>query len=147
MTDPTRRTVLAGVAGISATVALAACGDDSGTDTGTGSGSNNGGAGDTATSAASGALGSLADIPVGGGTFFEAQKVVVTQPTAGQVKAFSTTCTHQGCTINKIEGDLLRCPCHMSGFRIADGSVESGPAPKPLTSVSVKVENGQVVLG
>jgi Rieske Fe-S protein len=147
MTDPTRRTVLAGAAGISATVALAACGDDSGTDSGSDSGSNNGGAGDAATSAASGALGSLADIPVGGGKFFEAQKVVVTQPTAGQVKAFSTTCTHQGCTINKIDGDLLRCPCHMSGFRITDGSVESGPAPKPLPSVSVKVENGQVVLG
>jgi Rieske Fe-S protein len=146
MTDPTRRTVLAGAAGISATVALAACGDDdSGTDSGSDSGSNNGGAGDTA--AASGALGSLADIPVGGAKFFEAQKLVVTQPTAGQVKAFSTVCTHQGCTINKIEGDLLRCPCHMSGYRIADGSVESGPAPKPLTSVNVKVENGQVVLG
>jgi Rieske Fe-S protein len=35
----------------------------------------------------------------------------------------------------------------MSGYRIADGSVESGPAPKPLASISVKVENGQVVLG
>ena len=144
MTEPTRRSVLAGAAGISATVALAACGED---DPGTDSGSDTGGAGDTATSGASGALGALADIPVGGGKFFEEQKVVVTQPTAGQVKAFSTVCTHQGCTINKIDGDLLRCPCHMSGFRIADGSVESGPAPKPLPSVNVKVQDGQVVLG
>ena len=145
MTDPTRRSVLAGAAGLSVTVALAACGDDS--DPGTDSGSDTGGAGDTATSVASGALGALADIPVGGGKFFEAQKVVVTQPTAGQVKAFSTTCTHQGCTINKIDNGLLRCPCHRSGFRIADGSVESGPAPKPLPSVNVKVQDGQVVLG
>ena len=150
MTEPTRRSVLAGAAGLSATVALAACGDDSGTDDSGDSGSNNGGAGTgatTATSAAGGALGALADIPVGGGKFFEAQKVVVTQPTAGEVKAFSTVCTHQGCAVNKIDNGLIRCPCHMSGFRIADGSVESGPAPRPLVSVTVKVENGQVMLG
>jgi Rieske Fe-S protein len=39
------------------------------------------------------------------------------------------------------------CTCHMSTFRLADGSVESGPATKPLPSAAVKVENGQVVLG
>jgi|SRR5688572_30772344 len=144
MTDPTRRSVLAGAAGLSATVALAACGDDSGNDGGSG---DTGGAGDTPTAAAGGVLGPLTDIPVGGGKFFEAQKVVVTQPTAGDVKAFSTVCTHQGCAVNKIDSGLIRCPCHQSGYRIADGSVESGPAPKPLASISVKVENGQVVLG
>src|SRR5262245_55767817 len=101
MTEPNRRTVLAGAAGLSAAAALAACGDDSGTDGG--SGSSNGGAGDTPTTAAGGALGALTDIPVGSGKFFEDRKVVVTQPTAGQVKAFSTICTHQGCAINKIE--------------------------------------------
>jgi Rieske Fe-S protein len=146
MTEPTRRTVLTGAAGLSATVALAACGDDSGTDGGS-TGGDNGNATSTATSATGGALGPLADIPVGGGKFFEAQKVVVTQPTAGQVKAFSTVCTHQGCAVNKIDNGLIRCPCHQSGYRIADGSVESGPAPKPLASIDVKVENGQVVLG
>ena len=74
-------------------------------------------------------------------------KAVKASLAAGEVKAYSTICTHQGCAINKIENGILRCPCHMSGFRIADGSVESGPAPKPLVSVNVKVENGQVVLG
>jgi Rieske Fe-S protein len=144
MTEPTRRTVLAGAAGLSATVALVGCGGDSGTDDGGNSGGDTGGATSTT---AGGALGALADIPVGGGKFFEAQKLVVTQPTAGQVKAYSTICTHQGCAVNKIENGLIRCPCHQSGFRIADGSVESGPAPRPLESISVKVENDQVVLG
>lgn len=148
MNEPTRRRVLAGAAGFSATMALAACGDDSSSDGGgTDSGTNNGGVGNGVTSAAGGTLGALADIPVGGGKFFEAQKVVVTQPTAGEVKAFSTVCPHQGCAVNKIDNGLIRCPCHMSGFRIADGSVESGPAPRPLASVNVKVENGQVTLG
>jgi Rieske Fe-S protein len=144
MTDPTRRSVLAGAAGLSATVALVACGDDSGNDSGSG---DTGGGDTTPTAAAGGVLGPVADIPVGGGKFFEAQKVVVTQPTAGDVKAFSTICTHQGCAVNKIDNGLIRCPCHQSGYRIADGSVESGPAPKPLASIAVKVENDQVVLG
>src|SRR4051794_21063767 len=115
MTEPNRRTVLAGVAGVSAAVALAACGDDAGKDGGAGT---SGGGADTPATAAGGALGALADIPVGGGKFFDDRKVVVTQPSAGQVKAFSTICTHQGCAINKIENGILRCPCHMSGFRI-----------------------------
>jgi Rieske Fe-S protein len=144
MTDPTRRSVLAGAAGLSATAALVACGDDSSSGGGSG---DDGGSGDTPTPAAGGVLGAVADIPVGGGKFFESQKVVVTQPTAGDVKAFSTICTHQGCAVNKIDNGLIRCPCHQSGYRIADGSVESGPAPKPLASIAVKVENGQVVLG
>jgi len=149
MTEPTRRVVLAGAAGLSATAALAACAGDSGEGDGGGNtdGTNGGAGTPSTTSGASGALAALADIPVGGGKFFESQKVVVTQPAAGEVKAFSTVCTHQGCAVNKIENGLIRCPCHMSGFRIADGSVESGPAPKPLVSVNVTVENGQVVLG
>jgi Rieske Fe-S protein len=73
--------------------------------------------------------------------------VVITQPTAGQVKAYSTTCTHQGCAVSKVENGLIICPCHDSRFKIADGSPSGGPATKPLQSKTVKVENGQVVLG
>ena len=43
-----------------------------------------------------------ADIPVGGGKVFDALKVVITQPTAGDFKAFSAICTHQGCTVNGV---------------------------------------------
>ena len=41
-------------------------------------------------------LGLAADIPVGGGMVFTAAKVVVTQPTKGDFKAFSAVCTHVG---------------------------------------------------
>lgn len=158
MTETTRRTVIAGAAGLSATVALAACGDDkadigtgdaadqpttvpTGTPTGSASTGASTGAGATAGIAA------LADIPVNGGKIFAAEKVVVTQPTAGQVKAFSTTCTHQGCAVTKVENDVIICPCHASKFKISDGSPTGGPATKPLASKTVKVENGRVVLG
>ena len=77
------------------------------------------------------ALGSTGDIPVGGGAVFESQEVVVTQPTPGNFKAFSATCTHTGCTVNKVAPGTINCPCHGSKYAIADGSVVNGPAKKP----------------
>lgn len=44
-------------------------------------------------------VGAAADIPVGGGTIFPDQEVVVTQPEAGNFKAFSAVCTHQKCIL------------------------------------------------
>jgi Rieske Fe-S protein len=78
---------------------------------------------------------------------FSAQKVVVTQPTAGTFKAFSTTCTHQGCQVNKIADGLILCPCHGSKFSVTDGSVKGGPAPSPLPAASVSVQGTNLVLG
>ena len=51
-------------------------------------------------------------MPVGGGKIFAAEKVVVTQPTEGDFKAFSAVCTHQGCVVAKIErrGHRLHLP-------------------------------------
>jgi nitrite reductase/ring-hydroxylating ferredoxin subunit len=154
MTETTRRTVIAGAAGLSATAALAACGDDTAdVDTGDTVGDGADQATSTPTASPSSSAGTtaagiaaLADIPVNGGKIFAAEKVVVTQPTAGQVKAYSTTCTHQGCAVTKVENGLIICPCHDSRFKIADGTPSGGPATKPLQSKSVKVENGQVVL-
>ncbi|MFF9124613.1 Rieske 2Fe-2S domain-containing protein [Streptomyces sp. NPDC014889] len=91
-------------------------------------------------------LASTADIPVGGGKVFAAQKVVVTQPKKGEFKAFSAICTHQGCTVNKVANGTIDCPCHGSRFRIADGSVAHGPAISPLPTKQIKVEGNSVRL-
>ena len=92
------------------------------------------------------ALAKTADIPVGGGKIFPKKGVVVTQPTAGTFKAFSTICTHAGCAVNKIEDGTINCPCHGSKFKIADGSVADGPAPKPLPAKKIKVSKGSIKL-
>lgn len=92
-------------------------------------------------------LGKAMDVPVGGGVVFPAAKVVVTQATAGQYKAFSAVCTHKGCTVSSVADGVIKCPCHGSTFKIADGSVVGGPAMSALPTVGVKVDGGNLVLG
>ncbi len=91
-------------------------------------------------------LGSPADVPVGGGTVYPDQKVVVTQPSAGQFKGFSAICTHQGCLVANVS-TTINCPCHGSHFSIEDGSVASGPATRPLSEVTVTVSGGELTIG
>jgi nitrite reductase/ring-hydroxylating ferredoxin subunit len=128
-----RRTVLRGaaVAGgvVAAGIGLAACG------------SGSGGTGKAGT-----VLGNTGDVPVGQGKVFADQHVVVTQPTEGTFKGFSSTCTHMGCTVATVSGGLIHCPCHGSAFSVTDGSVKAGPAPKPLPSQNITVQNNQISL-
>jgi Rieske Fe-S protein len=136
--EASRRNMLAGIAaaGIAVPV-LAACGDSGSTDaTGTTRSSSS-----TSSSSASSPGGSIktSEIPVGGGKIFTDEKIVVTQPTAGEFKAFSAVCTHQGCVVAKIASGTIDCTCHGSEFSIADGSVERGPATQALAEKTVTV--------
>jgi Rieske Fe-S protein len=97
-------------------------------------------------SAASSALTSTSKIPVGSGMIFTAAKVVVTQPTSGEYKAFSAVCTHMGCIVNQISGGDIICPCHGSHYSIKSGDVVSGPAPRPLPAEKIKVTGDSIFL-
>ncbi|TXS28647.1 iron-sulfur protein [Streptomyces sp. ms191] len=88
-----------------------------------------------------------ADIPVGGGKVFADQGVVITQPTAGEFKAFSSKCTHQGCAVSGVSDGVISCPCHQSLFDASDGSVKGGPAPSPLPPAPIKVEGDSITHG
>jgi Rieske Fe-S protein len=142
-----RRSVLGMAAVTGAVGLLAACGGSSNDETTEPAASDSAGASDGASSPAAGggALAKTADVPVAGGAVNEAQKVVVTQPTAGQFKAFTATCTHQACLVTSVSNGTINCPCHGSQYSAADGSVKRGPATSPLREIAVKVEGDAVV--
>lgn len=140
----TRRSVVAGAGALVASAALAACevyGGSSDQASEPQSGGTAAGAGGAAT-----ALTKTSNVPVGGGQILKDQKVVVTQPTAGQFKGFSSVCTHQGCDVSSVEGGTINCACHGSKYAIADGSVAAGPAERPLSPRNVRVQGDSIVL-
>ncbi|MFH8376680.1 Rieske (2Fe-2S) protein [Streptomyces cyaneofuscatus] len=136
-----RRTVVLAVGAAGAAAALTACGgsDGSGGAESVEQQPGSGGAGGAV-------LAKTADIPEGGGVVFAAQKVVVTQPTAGQFKAFSATCTHQGCAVKDVTDNVITCPCHNSTFDAATGSPTAGPATQPLPAREISVEGDSITL-
>ena len=136
MTSPApldRRTVLRGGAVVGLVVvgapALQAC-----------SGGVSNGAGPQSTTV------KTADVPVGGGVVEDASGVVVVQPTAGEFKAYSAICPHQGCTVDEISNGEIHCPCHGSTFRVSDGAVLQGPATQGLMVLTTTVKDGSVVV-
>lgn len=84
-----------------------------------------------------------ADVPVGSGVVVDDQ-VVVVQPTAGEYRAFSAICPHQGCPVRTITETEIVCPCHSSRFSTSDGSVMSGPAEEGLAPRTVEVAGDQL---
>lgn len=133
---PSRRTVVAAVGAAGLATALTACGSD---DKASGSSSEQG-------APAGSALAKTSDIPEGGGKVFSDEKVVVSQPKAGEFKAFSTICTHRDCPMIDLKGDVLSCACHGSQFSVTDGSVKKGPATEPLAAQQIKVSGDSITL-
>ncbi|WP_175439109.1 Rieske (2Fe-2S) protein [Streptomyces vilmorinianum] len=133
-----RRTVVSAAGGAGLVAVLTACGG--GTDGKTGAGSPG------APKEAGTPLARVADIPVGGGKVLADKGVVITQPAAGEFKAFSSKCTHQGCAVSGVADGVITCPCHQSLFDASDGSVKGGPATSPLPPTPIKVEGDSITL-
>ncbi|MYS79419.1 Rieske (2Fe-2S) protein [Embleya scabrispora] len=152
--EPTRRVLVCGAVVAAAGATLVACGSDDGdskdktpesaggekTPASAGGDKSPTGTGDGKT------LGPIGDVPVGGGKIYDDAKVVVTQPTAGDFKAFTAVCTHQQCLVGSVAAGKINCPCHGSSFDASTGAVLGGPASRPLAAKQITVANGQVVL-
>lgn len=64
----------------------------------------------------------------------------------GHINAFSSICPHLGCIYSwNANQKIFICPCHDSAFA-PDGSVIRGPAPRPLDSLKVETQDGDVLV-
>jgi rieske iron-sulfur protein len=65
------------------------------------------------------------------------------------IVAYSAICTHTGCdvTIWHPDRQLLECPCHFSIYNPKEGAnVLSGPAPRRLPALPLKIAEGRLVV-
>ena len=124
-----------GLGALGVAVALAGCGGD------------DGGGGSEEAPEAGAALATVAEVPVGGGIILGDQGVVITQPTEGEFKAFTSVCTHQGNTVTSVADGVIECSFHGSSFSAETGEVEGGPAPSPLAEVAIRRDGDQILAG
>jgi len=139
----TRRGVLIGAGAVGA---LVACDGQNTSTPGSSPASGSTTASAPGSASASGGV-NINQVPLGGGIILKDQDVVVTQPQPGQFKAFSATCTHQGCIVGSVSDGTINCPCHGSKFNITDGSVVNGPAAQPLPAKTVTVTGDTLTIG
>lgn len=132
-----RRTLLGAAGALGAAGLLSACG---------GGGSS---AVESSSSAGDPVITDLAALREAGAVAFDSGdgKAIVVM-VGDEVVAFSSICTHQGCTVDwDPDEQVLACPCHGSRFDAADGAkVIAGPAETPLPTVEVVVDEAAGVV-
>jgi cytochrome b6-f complex iron-sulfur subunit len=88
--------------------------------------------------------GPVDDFQPGSVTAFPRGKFYLARLEDGGFLALSRECTHLGCTVPWVaEENRFVCPCHASIFDIR-GVVVSPPAPRPLDTYPVTIENNVV---
>lgn len=140
-----RRTVVGGIVAAGATVTLAACAaepEPAETTPPSATVDNQ-----PEESAGEILLGPASDVMVGSGKKFPIDSsltILVTQPRAGEFKAFSATCTHSGCIVNGVVDGQIACGCHGARFNVETGAAEAGPARSALGRITVEVRGADL---
>ena len=77
---------------------------------------------------------------------FGSQPAILIDTPAGELRAFSATCTHLGCIV-QYRSDLseIWCACHNGHFNLNVKNV-AGPPPKALEEYTVNVRSDQIVV-
>jgi cytochrome b6-f complex iron-sulfur subunit len=89
------------------------------------------------------------DVPVGASkaiVFRDKPAMIINRPGKGLI-ALSKVCTHLGCLVEyEKEKNQLLCPCHAGSYDL-EGNVLSGPPPRPLDKLPLRIEGDQIVIG
>ncbi|MGO4691924.1 ubiquinol-cytochrome c reductase iron-sulfur subunit [Glaciibacter sp. 2TAF33] len=148
--DVSRRTLIV-MGGAGTALALAGCSAAASRGVGSDGGGAGGGSGGPGSGGAAGSrvqVAKLTDVPVGGSisATLSGAPILLSQPTAGEVLAFTAICTHQGCVVEPAKAEF-DCPCHQSRFDATTGEVLSGPAPRALKKIPVTVTGDAIMAG
>jgi Rieske Fe-S protein len=90
---------------------------------------------------ASAVVGALAEIKPNTGRLFKfgSRPGLLIRTPEGELRAYSAICTHLDCTVQyKDDTSQIWCACH-NGFYDLGGNVVSGPPPRPLERLTVKL--------
>jgi cytochrome b6-f complex iron-sulfur subunit len=85
--------------------------------------------------------------PTGGAALVQssAGSFLVTRISESACSVLTSTCTHEGCTVNGIDNQTFVCPCHGSRFS-SSGSVVNGPASRPLQVFGSQLSGGVLTI-
>lgn len=91
-------------------------------------------------------LGRADEVPEGEMRSFQVGEDVAVANVGGSYYAFGDVCTHAHCSLadGDLEGTTVICACHGSEFDVRTGEVLGGPAPEPVPSWPVSVEDGEL---
>ena len=92
-----------------------------------------------------------ADLEIGEGDikgFRLAGQPVVVGRVGGRLYAIGGTCTHQKALLEEgeLDGKVVRCPLHDSGFDITTGQAVRPPATVPVPTFDLRVQGGRVLV-
>ena len=94
------------------------------------------------------AAGKVKDLSPNSGKIFKfgSTPAMLIDTAEGQFLAFSAVCTHLNCTVQYQEARReIWCACHNGTYDL-EGRVVSGPPPKPLEEMAVKIRGDEVVI-
>ena len=93
-------------------------------------------------------VGKLATIEPDSGTIirFGNKPVILLRTAAGELRAFSATCTHLDCTVQyRKDLTVIWCACHNGKYDL-NGRNIAGPPPRPLDEFRVLLQGDEVFI-
>jgi 3-phenylpropionate/trans-cinnamate dioxygenase ferredoxin subunit len=95
-------------------------------------------------------VGKTTDIKPGELMVFDVDGVRIAVANAdGRFFAIDDTCTHEQCSLaadGTLEGTVVTCGCHGAQFDVTSGAVLAPPAPEPVKSYPLRVDQGELVV-
>lgn len=95
-------------------------------------------------------VGAVSDFPLNSGKVVSVndEPVIIVNTEASGIKVYSAICTHLACIVYWHETrQVIQSPCHDGRFNPLNGTVISGPPPRPLPTYDFEIIDEQVYVG